>query len=193
MQKTRYSEKPEPLLIETVRGYTHITIATNIKQLEESDTPAWEADTNAFWTQTDAIDLEDVRNNPANYLNYASHLSSRRAEAKAKAQQAVDDLRNGCPITPVPSFREGAAVCNRASDKVMLLAGVQMRGLPMFELADGTITALTEEDLQGIMHDIAAWEMAVQSAKQECWGTIDNATTQEEIDAALGKLYVALG
>ena len=58
----------------------------------------------------------------------------------------------------------------------------------MFELADGSITPLTAEDLQAIMRDVAAWEMAVQGAKQACWGAIDAATSEEEISAALATL-----
>ena len=99
MQKTRYSEQPEPVLVEAIKGYVHITVAVNITQVE-SDPPAWEADTNRFWVPAGELDLDAVRQNPAAYLHRATHLSDARAEAKAKAQMAVDSLRNGCPVVP---------------------------------------------------------------------------------------------
>ena len=85
MQKTRYSEQPEPVLVEAIKGYVHITVAVNITQVE-SDPPAWEADTNRFWVPAGELDLDAVRQNPAAYLHRATHLSDARAEAKAKAK-----------------------------------------------------------------------------------------------------------
>jgi hypothetical protein len=38
------------------------------------------------------------------------------------------------------------------------------------------------------MRDIAAWEMAVQGAKQACWGAIDAATSEQQMDDALATL-----
>ena len=191
MQKTRYSEQPEPVLVEAIKGYVHITVAVNITQVE-SDPPAWEADTNRFWVPAGELDLDAVRQNPAAYLHRATHLSDARAEAKAKAQMAVDSLRNGCPVVLVPSFRAGAAVCHRPADDVKMLGGFLMGGLPYFELASGEVVSLTADDLAGIMQDVTQWEVAVQQAKQAAWVAIDAATSQDEIDAALIALEAAL-
>ena len=191
MQKTRYSEQPEPVLVEAIKGYVHITVAVNIKQVE-SDPPAWEADTNRFWVPAGELDLDAVRQNPAAYLHRATHLSDARAEAKATAQRMVDELRNGCPVVPVPSFRADAAVCHRPADDVKMLGGVLMGGLPYFELASGEVVSMTRGDLEGIMQDVTQWEVAVQQAKQAAWVAIDAATSQDEIDAALVALEAAL-
>ena len=180
MQKTNYTEKPEALLLDEQRGKVCFTISVNIEQREDG---SWKADTRSYWVDAGEVNPEAVRQNPEYWLWY-----DLRKAARAEAQRLVDELRNGCPVAPVPSFRPGAAVCNRASDKVMLLAGLQMGGLPMFELADGSITPLTAEDLQAIMRDIAAWEMAVQGAKQACWGAIDAATSEQQMEDALATL-----
>lgn len=180
MQKTNYTEKPEILLLDEHRGKVCFTISTNIEQRDDG---SWQADTRSYWVDAGEVNPEAVRQNPEYWLWY-----DLRKAARAEAQALLDKLRNGCPVVPVPSLYEGAAVCNRASDKVMLLAGVQMGGLPMFELADGSITPLTAEDLQAIMRDIAAWEMAVQGAKQACWGAIDAATSEQQMMDALATL-----
>lgn len=191
MQKIRYSEQPVPVLVETIKGYVHITVAVNATQVE-SDPPAWEADTNGFWCPVGELDLDEVRQNPAAYLTRATHLSDARAEAKATAQRMVDELRNGCPVVPVPSFRTDAAVCHRPADDVKMLGGYLMGGLSYFELASGEVVSLTAENLGGIMQDVTAWEVAVQQAKQAAWEAIDSATSQAEIDAALTALAAAL-
>lgn len=167
-------------MLDKQKGKVCFTISTNIEQNEDG---SWQADTRSYWVDEGELDPATVAQN----LRYWMWYDLRKA-ARAEAQRLVDELRNGCPVCPVPSFREGAAVCNRASDKVMLLAGVQMGGLPMFELADGTITRLTAEDLQAIMRDVATWEIAVQSSKQACWGAIDVADSEEAIAVALADL-----
>lgn len=184
MDKTNYTEKPSDLLLDCQRGRVRYTISTNIEQLEDG---SWQADTRSFWVDENELQPATVAQNLRYWLWY-----DERKVAREEAQRMVDLLRNECPVAPVPSFREGAAVCNRASDKVMLLAGLQMGGLPMFELADGSITALSVEDLQAIMRDVAAWEIGVQTAKQNCWTAIDAADSREEILAALDALRAAL-
>lgn len=183
----RYSEEPRTLLHETLGDFTHFTVATNIKQITEDNSSYWEADVNDFWERSSELPVSVVEANPEAFIDRANQLSDQRTDKKTIIQQIVDDLRSGCPIVPVPSFRQGAAVCHRPADDVKMLGGVMMGGLPYFELASGEIVSLTVEDLQNIMKDVTQWEIDLQQKKQACWSLLDAANTQEELDAAVAK------
>lgn len=187
--QTRYDIKPEPVTFyPAVNDSTLVVVALNATPASETREDGtvvhfYMVDHYEFTVPTCKLNKEAIKENPLPWLYY-----EQKQAARAEAQRMVDELRNGCPVVPVPSFREGAAVCNRASDKVMLLAAERMGGVPMFELADGSITPLTVEDLHAIMQDVAAWEFAVQGAKQACWGAIDVADSEEAIAVALADL-----
>lgn len=183
----RYSEEPRTLLHETLGDFTHFTVATNIKQITEAGSSYWEADVNDFWERSSELPVSVVEADPEAFIDRANQLSDQRADKKTLIQQIVDDLRSGCPIVPVPSYRPDAAVCHRPADDVKMLGGVMMGGLSYFELASGEIVSLTKEDLQNIMKDVTQWEIALQQKKQACWTLLDEANTQEELDAAVEK------
>ena len=182
MEKVRYTKEPEPVLIQRHNGYIHVTVTANATQVAQ-EPEQWEADTHEFWELEHELDVQDVVRQPAAYLSYMT-VATRRG-AKQQAQALLDKLRNGCPVVPVPSLYEGAAVCNRASDKVMLLGGLQMGGLPYFELASGDVVSLSMEQLQGIMHDVANAEVRLQQAKQQCWADIEAAGSRADICRAI--------
>ena len=206
MSKTvHYTEKPLPVQYEAFGEFNHFTVAINIhEEVEEvavadstsessessdttKNTSRWIATVNDFWERASALSPEEVEANPEAFIDRANQLSDQRTDKKTLIQQLVDDLRSGCPIVPVPSFREDAAVCHRPADDVKMLGGVMMGGLPYFELASGEIVSLTVEDLQNIMKDVTQWEIDLQQKKQACWSLLDAANTQEELDAAVEK------
>ncbi len=186
MQKTRYTTSPEPVLIQHHGQMIQITLALHAQAVSpttEQPCEQWEADTHQFWEEADRLDLEALRTNPEAYLHYIPHAT--RQAAKDRAQQLLDTLRDSCPVVPVPSFREGASVCNRPADQVKLVAGLAMGGLPYYELANGEIVNLSEADIQSIATDITAAETTWQQAKQQCWAAIDSAQSNEDISTAL--------
>lgn len=187
MRKTYYTEKPEVLLLDKCFDKVNYTISINIEPIFEEDKEEWQADTRSFWLPEGELDPETVKANPEQYLYYDV-----KKAAKVTAQTLVDNLRNNYPVVPVPSFREGAAVCHRPADDVKMLGGVLMGGLPYFELASGEVVSLTQADLENIMKDVTTWEISVQTAKQTAWATIEVATTQEAIDTAVKDLEIAL-
>lgn len=187
MQKTYYTEKPEVLMLDKCFDKVNYTISINIEHIFEDDKEEWRADTRSFWLPEGELDPETVKANPEQYLYYDV-----KKAAKVTAQTLVDNLRNNYPVVPVPSFREGAAVCHRPADDVKMLGGVLMGGLPYFELASGEVVSLTQADLENIMKDVTTWEISVQTAKQTAWATIEAATTQEAIDTAVKDLETAL-
>lgn len=194
MSKTHYSEPPVPVLVDYAgtgeKQKVEFTITINAEMVEGEERTEWIADTRTFWLPAGELDTEAVRQNPAAYFSYVA-LADKQA-ARDKAQQMVDDLRNGRPVVPVPSFRAGAAVCNRTSDQMKLAGGLLMGGLEVYELADGELVQLTRENLQGILKDVAAWEVRVQMAKQTAWQAIDAATSEDDVKAALMELESAL-
>lgn len=187
MRKTYYTEKPEVLMLDKCFDKVNYTISINIEPIFEEDKEGWQADTRSFWLTKGELDPETVKANPEQYLYYDV-----KKAAKVTAQTLVDNLRNNYPVVPVPSFREGAAVCHRPADDVKMLGGVLMGGLPYFELASGEVVSLTQADLENIMKDVTTWEISVQTAKQTAWATIEVATTQEAIDTAVKDLEIAL-
>lgn len=205
MSKTvHYTEKPLPVQHEAFGEFNHFTVAINIHEETEEESAAagevpsesegntrttkhWIATVNDFWERASALSPEEVEANPEAFIDRANQLSDQRTDKKTLIQKLVDDLRSGCPIVPVPSFREDAAVCHRPADDVKMLGGVMMGGLPYFELASGEIVSLTKEDLQNIMKDVTQWEIDLQQKKQTCWTLLDKANTQEELDAAVEK------
>lgn len=187
MHKTYYTEKPEVLMLDKCFDKVNYTISINIEPILEEGKEGWQADTRSFWLPEGELDPETVKANPEQYLYYDV-----KKAAKVTAQTLVDNLRNNYPVVPVPSFREGAAVCHRPADDVKMLGGVLMGGLPYFELASGEVVSLTQADLENIMKDVTTWEISVQTAKQTAWTTIEVATTQEAIDTALKDLETAL-
>lgn len=187
MHKTYYTEKPEVLMLDKCFDKVNYTISINIEPILEEDKEGWQADTRSFWLPEGELDPETVKANPEQYLYYDV-----KKAAKVTAQTLVDNLRNNYPVVPVPSFREGAAVCHRPADDVKMLGGVLKGGLPYFELASGEVVSLTQADLENIMEDVITWEVSIQTAKQTAWAAIEVATTQEAIDTALKDLETAL-
>ncbi len=172
--------------------YLQITVTANARKeaAPEGGAEVWVVDENSFCEKEGDIDVDAVRANPEAYLHYVP--SNIRQSAREKAQLMLDKLRNGCPIVPVPSYRGGAAVCNRAADQVKLVAGLAMGGLPYYELASGEIVTLSTGDIQSIAVDVAAAETAWQQAKQACWAAIDAAQGEEEVAAALAEFATVL-
>ncbi len=193
MQTTQYNTPPPQVLITRHRDKVHVTITANATQVEaseEGEQPQWQADTHSFWEIEGEIDLEAVRANPEAYLHYVPKAT--RETAREKAQLMLDKLREGCPIVPVPSYRGGAAVCNRPADQVKLVAGLAMGGLPYYELASGEVVSLSTGDIQSIAVDVAAAETAWQQGKQACWAAIDAAQGEDEVAAALAEFATVL-
>ncbi len=194
MDKARYTSEPEPVLIQrhtSLDGVEHIgvTVTANATMIE-ADPEQWEADTHHFWEEAGNLNLEDVVAHPEAYLHYMSVRT--RSDAKTQAQGMLDKLRNGCPVVPVPSYRTGASVCNRASDKTFLMGGLLLGGLATFELADGEIVSLSVDDIKLIAADVAAAETRLQLAKQDCWMEIDGAGSWEDITDALARFEAVL-
>lgn len=183
MEKTRYSEEPEPVLVQSHAGWIKITVACNAVQTGD-DPVQWEADVHTFWEAADAIDVASVVADPEAYLHYIPRQV--RASYRQKAQGLLDAWRQGRPVVPVPSFREGAAVLCRTEDKAMFSAAMARgRGLPAYELADGEIVALTHEQMQAIYDDVESAEIAAQTGKQIAWAAIDSADSTEAMEEAL--------
>ncbi len=189
MTKTQYTQQPPPVLIQQHGAYVHITVAANATQTG-TEPEEWETDTHAFWEQKGELNLADLRAHPEAYLHYIPRAT--RQAAKDKAQQMLDTLRTACPVVPVPSYREGAAVCNRPADQVKLVAGLAMGGLPYYELASGEVVALSEADIKAIAVDVTAAETRWQQAKQACWAAIDAAGSTADMDAALAAFVAVL-
>lgn len=168
-----------------------VRVTANATPLENGE--GYEADTHEFWERADALDLEDVVAQPHAYLNYIP--MGCREGAKLQAQGMLNKLRKGDFVVPVPSYREGAAVCNRAEDQSKIaIAYARGKGMAVFELADGEIVSLTHEDIEKIINDGEAAEIRLQQAKQACWAAIDEtdnfaAITQilDDFDAVLAE------
>ncbi len=193
MKKTHYARKPEPLLIQHQSGYVHVELALNPVELppdSETEPATWEADTHEFWEQEGVLDLDALRAQPEAYLHYIPHAT--RQVAKDRAQQMLDTLRSGNPVVPVPSYRAGAAVCNRPADQVKLVAGLAMGGLPYYELANGDVVNLSEDDIKAIAADVAKAETAWQQAKQQCWQNIEAAEGANGIEKAIEEFAAQL-
>ncbi len=165
---------------------------TNIVQLDTlpDEPPAWEAEENYFWEVAANLNLEDVVAHPEAYLEYVAACIRKRN--KDLAQEALNKLRNEYIVVPVPSYREGAAICCRPGDKCNLMYGLQAGGLDKFELADGSLVSLTAADLAAIGKDAAAAETLLQEAKQLCWMEIDGAANMEDIEDALAVFWQLL-
>lgn len=194
--KARYIDVPTAVqFCPAGNGFISVFIAINPVQCTEESHDGeprvyYLCDSNEFIIPAADLNKEAIISDPEAWLDYVPAL--KKEEAKATAQRMVDELRNGCPVVPVPSYRADAAVCHRPADDVKMLGGYMMGGLPYFELASGEVVSLTADDLAGIMRDVTQWEVAVQQAKQAAWAAIDAATTQDEINAALAALDAAL-
>lgn len=201
MTIVKYREKPDAVQTNKFLKNVKFTFVRNLIELEvkeekESKSPfgllklppyTWQGETRSFWLPEGELEPDVVAEYPEKYFWYDKHK-----EYKAQAQKLLDDLRNGCPIVPVPSFKEGAAVCNRAADQTKLLAGLSMGGIEYYELASGEIVNLSLEDIKAIAKDIAAAEMTWQRAKQECWAAITAANYEEEMREAVSNLEETL-
>ncbi len=198
MYKARYDTIPEPVSVEPQRnlrtGETHLTVTVTANAQKElapkGEHEVWVVDENVFSEKEGEIDLDAVRANPAAYLHYIP--TATRQQGKDKAQAMLDALRNGCPVVPVPGYREGAAVCNRPADQVKLVAGLAMGGLPYYELASGEVVSLSVDDIMLIAADVAAAETRLQQAKQSCWAAIDAARGEDDIASALADFAATL-
>lgn len=184
MHKTTYTEKPAPILIDRMRGMIHYTIALNAVQQDDG---SWRADTRSFWLSERELDPNVVALAPEVYFWY-----DKKKEYTTAAQALVDRLRSSRPVVPVPSFREGAAICHAPEDDTKLLAGVIMGGLPVFELASGELTTLTVDDIKAMMQDVAGWEYTVQDAKQRAWKRIKAAECEHDMADAVEELKYEL-
>ncbi len=189
MKTSQYTQKPEPVLVQHQGRSIHVTIAAHAVP-SGAEPELWQADINRFWVPEGELDLNALRENPAAWLHYVP-LATRQA-GKDRAQQMLDELRAGTPIVPVPSYRTGAAVCNRPADQVKLLGGLQLGGLSYYELASGEVVSLSEDDIKAIALDVTNAETRLQQAKQECWAAIDAATGQQDIEAALAGFETVL-
>ncbi len=194
MHPARYTQitAPAPVGIEYRRNeetgveFAEVTIRVNprIEVNPDSGTQNWLVDEHIYDERVCDLDMDALTAHPENYLHYLPvHYKEVK---KQEAQNMLDELRNGCPVVPVPSFREDAAIFNRAGDQSKF-AGALARGLglPGYELASGEMVALTHEQMQAIYDDVAAAEIAWQVGKQTCWAAIDAATNEQAVKDAL--------
>lgn len=178
MIKANYDYKPEAVMTQEYNNKIKFDINLNIEEVKDGEQISYTADLYSFWVPAGELDPDTVKENPELYTDYVSQ--SGKQAYKNKAQVVVDKIREN-PVVEIPSFRENAYINHRPSDDVKLLGGVMLGGLPYFELADGEVVALTKENLEGIMQDVAAWEVELQKTKQEVWDTIESAMSINEI------------
>lgn len=181
MIKANYDYKPEAVITQVYNNKIKFDINLNIEEVKDGEQISYTADLYSFWVPVGELDPGTVKENPELYADYVS--KSGKQAYKSKAQAIVDKIREN-PIVEIPSFRENAYINHRPSDDVKLLGGIMLGGLPYFELADGEVVELTKENLEGIMQDVAAWEVELQKIKQEVWDAIDKATSETEINEA---------
>lgn len=188
MQHVNFSEKPEAVTFQEFKDLTLVTITVNIEEVkneitsgDDEQTVHWEGGQVKFWEESEFLDKEAIIANPEDFVNYAP--IKYKNEAKDKAQAHLDSIRKIIKRVDVPTYKEGYAVMYRPEDKIYLLAGMEMGGLPCYEFADGQVVApLTTEDIAKIYSDLAAHEVTLQQGKQYCWSLIDAAKTVEEVD-----------
>ncbi len=198
MYKARYDTIPEPVSVErqlnfkTGETYLLVRVTANAQRELDSESmrEVWVVDENAFSEKEGVLELDAVLANPAAFLQYFS--VEFRGGKKKEAQDALDALRDSCPIVPVPNYREGATVCNRPRDQIFLLEGARRGGLPAYELANGEMVSLTAADIDAIAADVAAAEMSWQLGKQACWRAIDEAHSEAEMDSAIASYKATL-
>lgn len=178
MKKANYDYKPEVVTTQVYNNKIKFDINLNIEEVKDGEQISYTADLYSFWVPVGELDPDTVKENPELYTDYVSQ--SGKQAYKNKAQAIVDKIREN-PVVEIPSFRENAYINHRPSDDVKLLGGIMLGGLPYFELADGEVVALTKENLEGIMQDVAAWEVELQKTKQEVWDTIERAASLNEI------------
>lgn len=197
MIKVSFSEEPPAVYSETVginNQLTRFRIRTNIQsEVKQEEMPpeeeggdpvivevtTWTADEKELLLPNGELNKEDIEANPEAYVNYIPKAT--RDKSKQIIQVDLDAVRNGRPSVEVPTYRAGARVCHGRADDIFLLGGLQMGGLPFFEFADGSVEALTIADLQAILTDIATWETTLQQVKQQFWGRVEAAQSEEEL------------
>lgn len=131
VQQQEVTIKPYP------RDTVQITIYTNetpVYKKDEEGNPteevaSYEYDFNMFYTSAGYLDLDDVRANPANYLNYITYdkaIQDRLAEAaqqfmdNAVQQRNYDNIQSVCTyVTSTnPKFKAEAEACVAWRDAV---------------------------------------------------------------------------
>ncbi len=172
------SSQAAPVLTHPYGNYLHVTLSLSGEEKHE------------FWEEAEALDVSDLHAHPERYLHYVP-LATRRV-AKEQAELMLEKLRNGCPVVPVASYREGARVCNRAADRATLLSGLALGGLSCYELADGELVNLNTDELRAIILDLTTAETLWQQALHQCCAAIDNATDEREIATALADFATLL-
>ncbi len=149
-----------------------------------------EAEHHTFRESTTEIDLAELRTHPRRYLRYVPQPTRRRA--CEQAELLLRKLRAGNPVVPVPSYREGVAVCKRAEDEVALLSGLALGGLTAFELAGGERVTLSADEIRAILHDLCAADTHWQQALVQCQSTISAAPDDATIATALAEFATLL-
>lgn len=130
-EKAIYTNKPEPLHIETgyIGSKTCYTVAANAKELP--DGKGWEADTNTFWEYPDRFDAKDAAEHPEKYLSYIPswQLPAIQKQYTDAVQKWMDDTAHARGYddiftaisyadSSVPKFKAEGQACKDWRDKV---------------------------------------------------------------------------
>lgn len=90
--KAYYGEQPHEVTISVSDGTAYIVLCQNIERMVTDGLEMWQCDEHQIVCPADALDLNDVRENPAKYMDYKYKKPVPPDPAEARMRELEDAI-----------------------------------------------------------------------------------------------------